>query len=120
MKIAFCIQEDKGKESILDSRFGRSPGFLIYNTEEDEAKYITNKQNLNAAQGAGVQSAQNIVNEKVDVLITRNCGPKSFSILLEAGVEVYLSKDSSVQIALDKFNKNELTKSGNSNVEGHW
>jgi predicted Fe-Mo cluster-binding NifX family protein len=120
MKIAFCVQEDKGKESALDSRFGRAQGFLIYNQESDEAKYITNQQNLNAAQGAGIQSAQNVVNEKVDVLITRNCGPKSFAVLSQAGVEVYLSTDSTVKTALDKFNNNGLTKSGNSNVQGHW
>lgn len=56
----------------VDTRFGRAPQFLIYNTETNDFTLKENTQNLNAAQGAGIQSATNIANENVDAVISGN------------------------------------------------
>ena len=120
MKIAFCVQDNKGINSVLDSRFGRASGFLVYDTDKKESSYVSNQQNLSATQGAGIQSAQNITNQKVDVLISRNCGPKAFRVLSQAGIKIYTSTDALVKDALEKFHNNELKETNSSNVESHW
>ncbi|HQO93156.1 MAG TPA: NifB/NifX family molybdenum-iron cluster-binding protein, partial [bacterium] len=45
--------------SPFESRFGRAPGFIVYDTETKEFEAIDNSMNLNAAQGAGIQAAMN-------------------------------------------------------------
>ncbi|MEA2069527.1 MAG: NifB/NifX family molybdenum-iron cluster-binding protein, partial [Verrucomicrobiota bacterium] len=52
MKIAFTASGDS-LSAPLDPRFGRAPGFLIYDDEAGTLKSVNNEQNLNAAQGAG-------------------------------------------------------------------
>ena len=46
--------------SKVDPRFGRAKYFIIYDTETKEMEVVGNEQNFQAAQGAGVQSAQNV------------------------------------------------------------
>jgi predicted Fe-Mo cluster-binding NifX family protein len=120
MKVAFCVQNDKGVDSVIDSRFGRSPGFLVYDTEDDSTTYFTNAQNFSAPQGAGIQSAQNIAKQNVQAIVTHNCGPKAYQVLLQAGIEVYMTQESIVKEAVHKLKNGELEKAASSNVPGHW
>ena len=80
MKIAITSKEQT-LEGYMDERFGRAPYFIIYNLENDTYQCIDNKQNLNSAQGAGIQAAQNITNTEAKALITGNVGPKAFQVL---------------------------------------
>ena len=48
-------------ESPVDQRFGRARYFILYDTESNEWSVHDNKQNLNAAQGAGIQAGQKVV-----------------------------------------------------------
>jgi predicted Fe-Mo cluster-binding NifX family protein len=101
-------------------RFGRSPGFLVYDVDTDSTSYHANTQNYSAPQGAGIQSAQNIAEQGVQAIITRNCGPKAYQVLIQAGIQIYLSQDTTVKDAIQKFKKGELEKATSSNVPGHW
>ncbi len=80
MKIAFTTSGDN-LEAPLDSRFGRAPKFLIYDSDEDTFTVIDNQQNLNAAQGAGIQSAETVARLGAESLVTGHCGPKAFRVL---------------------------------------
>ena len=42
----------------MDNRFGRARTFLVYDMDTETFDVVDNQQNLNAAQGAGVQAAQ--------------------------------------------------------------
>lgn len=119
MLLAISVSENN-LESFVDQRFGRAKGFIIYNTLNDEYKYIDNVQNLEAVQGAGIQSAQNVVNENAEVVITGHCGPKAFRTLSAADVKVYTVNDVSVKDAVEKFKKSELELLDSADVEGHW
>jgi len=44
--------------SQVDSRFGRAAMFVIYDTDSEQVLVVDNNQNLQAAQGAGIQAAQ--------------------------------------------------------------
>lgn len=76
MKIALTTS-GRDLNAPLDSRFGRAPLFLIYDLDANTFDVVDNQQNLNAAQGAGIQSAQNIARLNVKALITGHCGPKA-------------------------------------------
>lgn len=119
MKIAVTTSGNT-LDAPLDTRFGRAPRFLIYDTQTGTYEVMDNAQNLNAAQGAGIQSAQNVARSGASVLITGHCGPKAFKVLTAAKISIYCTAASTVQEALNLFSKGELKPEGAANVEGHW
>jgi predicted Fe-Mo cluster-binding NifX family protein len=104
----------------LDSRFGRAPKFLIYDLEANTFEMVDNEQNLNAAQGAGIQSAQNIARLGVKALVTGHCGPKAFKVLKAAGIKIYNTSAATVTEALDQYRNKKLSEASSSDVDGHW
>ena len=107
-------------ESEIDSRFGRARNFLLYETETGALSAIDNSVNLNAVQGAGIQSAGNIAASGAKAVITGHCGPKAFRVLKEAGVKVYTAKPGKVIDAIALFRSGQLSESSDADVEGHW
>jgi predicted Fe-Mo cluster-binding NifX family protein len=76
---------------------------------------------LNAAQGAGIKSAEAISRLGANVLITGHCGPKAFETLSAAGIEIVLGAEGfTVSQALEKYKAGDLKPSGSSDVSGHW
>ena len=119
MKI-FVTAQQPTTESEVDPRFGRARYFMVYDDSTDSWSQEDNVQNLQAAQGAGIQAASNVVNKGCNVLISGHCGPKAFSILSKAGVSVYTVKSGSVKNAVELFNEGKLEKINSADVEGHW
>lgn len=112
--------QSESLDADMDLRFGRSAGFLIYDRKTNDTKYLTNEQQLTAVQGAGIQAARKIVNNKVEAVITGNIGPKAFRFLSAAEVDVYLAEAVSVQEAILLYEKGELAMLDRANVDGHW
>ena len=106
--------------SPLDPRFGRASFFIIYDTEQKTFIVASNEQNLNAPQGAGIQSAVNVAKTGASSVITGHCGPKAFKVLEEAKITVYQSSAATVQEALDQFLQGGLKMADQADVEGHW
>jgi predicted Fe-Mo cluster-binding NifX family protein len=119
MKIAVTA-ENASPVSMVDPRFGRAKFFLVYDEDKKTWEVIDNNQNLNAPQGAGIQSAANVVNAGCEVLISGHCGPKAFTALNKAGVAVYTVSNGTVQSAIDSFKQGKLNKIESADVEGHW
>lgn len=128
MKIAVPVDVDitnvNEKSSILEwniySRFGRAPFFCLVNTEEEGFSFVENKQNLNAAQGAGIQSAQNIVNSGAEALVTSHCGPKAFATLQAGDVAVYLSDKKTITEAVADIKSGKIKPADSPDRDGHW
>ena len=104
----------------LDPRFGRARYFIAVDTESGDFKAHSNEQNLQAAQGAGRQAAQNVVDLGAEAVVTGNVGPKAFRVLNAAGIAIYLCGEASVAEALERFRKGELKAVDGANVAGHW
>ena len=119
MKIAFSTSSDSPEEQ-MESRFGRTPKFIIHDLEAGSSKVIDNKMNMNAPQGAGIQSAMNLIMEGVGAVVTGHCGPKAFNLLKNAGISVYLAEGVSVSEALRLYKANALKLQESADVEGHW
>jgi predicted Fe-Mo cluster-binding NifX family protein len=89
-------------------------------TETLAFEVISNSQNLQAAQGAGVQAASLIARRKPAAVLTGHCGPKAFQVLQAAGIPVYVGVSGTVKEAVARFKKGEFTPSMAPNAEGHW
>jgi len=107
-------------ESPVDQRFGRTRFFLLYDLDTDAWSVHENKQNLQAAQGAGIQAAQHVVNLGVEAVVTGHCGPKAFTTLSAAGVVVYQEASGSVQDALNAYRGGTLKKASQSDVDAGY
>ncbi len=119
MKIALTTA-GTSLEDALDSRFGRAPTFLIYDDQADTFELVDNQQNLNAAQGAGIQAAQNVARTGATAVITGHCGPKAFRVLTTAGIAIYNTTAETMREALQAFQTGDLKAAGSADVEGHW
>ena len=119
MKIAITAQ---GKElsSEIDLRFGRAKWIVVVDSETDDFAAHDNVVNLNAIQGAGIQTGQNIANLGVEAVITGNVGPNAFKTLNAANVKIFLAEKQTVQDAIDSFKAGKLKEVEQANVEGHW
>lgn len=119
MKVAVTAT---GKQPFgdMDLRFGRTRWFLVADSETGAWEAHANDQNLNAAQGAGIQAAQLLVNLGVEAVITGHVGPKAFRTLKAAGIDIYLCEGTTVEQALRLFRENHLPLADAANVEGHW
>ncbi len=107
-------------DSPVDPRFGRAEVFIIYDTETGSFECFDNKANLDLTQGAGIQSARNVVSHQVQYLITGHCGPNAHRTLSAAGVGVIVGATGSVREAIEKFEAGELEAADAPDVEGHW
>lgn len=104
----------------LDPSFGRAANFLIFDLQTQQFEVVSNQQNMDAAQGAGIQAAQTIVKTGAEALITGHCGPKAFRVLEAAGVKVFNTDAPTVAEALARYRAGELVEAQSANVEGHW
>lgn len=119
MKIAFTTSGTDLK-APLDSRFGRAPKFIVYDLDTDSFTVIDNQQNLNAVQGAGIQSAETVVRTGAKSIVTGHCGPKAFRVLSAAGIKIYNTDVPTVAEALEQYRAGKLKESEAADVNGHW
>ena len=107
-------------DSAIDPRFGRAARFVFVDTDTGDHEAIDNEQNLNAAQGAGIQAAQTASRHAAEYVITGHCGPKAFRALDAAGIKIVLVADGTVADAVEKLKAGEVEPSVGADVEGHW
>jgi len=106
MKIAISANGETN-ESLLDVRFGRCEYFQIHDTKNKEVKILEN-EGLSANGGAGIVAANQLIDEKVNIIITGNLGPNAFELMEKAEIKAYKCEDISITSVLEKYNNNEL------------
>ena len=74
----------------VEAHFGRARYLLIVDSENGRITVHDNIKNLNEMQGAGIRSAQTLVNLGAQVLLTGSIGPKALETLRAAGLIVYV------------------------------
>lgn len=87
--------------------FGRTPYFLIYDTESKESIFIENEA-ARSTGGAGIKVAQTIVDNKVNVLLTPRCGENAADVLEAADIKIYKSNSGSAKGNIDTYIAGEL------------
>lgn len=106
-------------ESNVDSRFGRCPYYIIYDTESDDYRHAINKSSQ-ATGGAGIQAAQMISDMKVESVITGNIGPNAFRVLSAASIKIYSGATGSIKDAIEKFKNGEYKQTVSPDVGSHF
>ena len=98
-----CITS-KGKdlEAEIDPNFGRAQYFLIVEPNTMEFEVIENP-NVEAAHGAGIQTAQLLSSKNVGTVLTGNCGPNAQRVLQSFGAKVITGVSGKVEDALSKY-----------------
>ncbi|MCF8094336.1 MAG: NifB/NifX family molybdenum-iron cluster-binding protein [Desulfobacteraceae bacterium] len=119
MKVAVS-SNGKTLDSEIDTRFGRAACFLLVDLNSMSCEAVENKQNLKAAQGAGIQAAKTVVDHGAGAVITGNCGPKAYAVLQQAGISVITGASGQAKDALEKYKQGELSPAEGPNVNGHW
>jgi len=119
MKVAVTSQ-GQDLNSPVDPRFGRAKYFIVADTENDGFSVTDNSVNLNAMQGAGIQSGRNVVDMDVNAVITGHVGPKAFATLQAGSVNVFTGAKGTVAEAIEQFKAGTLKQQSAADVEGHW
>lgn len=119
MNIIIPINGDN-LDSKINRTFGRTKQFIIIDSNSNEFELIDNMQNLQAVQGAGIQSSQNIIKAGADTVITMNLGPKAFKVLNSAGIKVVVGRLGTINDNLEAYKMGLLEEMTDANVEGHW
>lgn len=105
-------------ESSLDQRFGRASAFIIFDTETTDFQVIDN-QAAAASGGAGITSAQAVVDKGISAVITGNVGPNAMNVLKTAEIEIFRGLPVSVKENIEKF-KNGLLEKMDTAVPQHF
>lgn len=120
MKVAIPVAAAT-KEAKVDLRFGRTRFFAIVDTENNDWQFIDNSQDMQAAQGAGIQAATTVANAGAEAIIAINLGPKAIQVLQGGGIKVYTAPENvAAEAAVELLKDNQLQEMAGANVEGHW
>lgn len=119
MKIAVSAS-GPSLEATVDPRFGRAPYLLIVDPDTLEFKAVANQINLQAAQGAGIQTAALVARYQPAAVLTGHCGPKAFQTLQSAGIQVIVEVSGPVRQAVERYKTGQLTPARGPNVTSHW
>ncbi len=106
MKI--CITScGKKLESNVESHFGRSPYFIIWDTDNNEFEALENP-NITETSGVGIQSAQLILRKGVKAILTGQVGPKALAVLEAEKIKIITITTGTVKEAIEKYKENDL------------
>ena len=99
-------------ESQIDPRFGRAEYLLIFDEESNELSHFDNGAIANEQHGAGPYTAQKVLEQNPDVLITGNTpGNNALQVLKKAKLDIYIGAgDMKAKDAYNEFKNNKLEK----------
>jgi predicted Fe-Mo cluster-binding NifX family protein len=96
-----------GFDSMVDKRFGRCACFVLVGPDGKELESIANPS-IGASGGAGIQTAQFMVDKGVNTVLVGNIGPNAIGILKAAGVDVYVGAQGKVSETLELYQQGKL------------
>lgn len=102
MRIAIPLDENKQDICIVLSR---APYFLF---QDEDAQTIVENPAANAQGGAGIQAAQFLVDNGVNVLITVRCGQNAADVFTAVGMKIYKSAGRTAAEDLTAFAEGRL------------
>ena len=106
-------------DSDIDERFGRAYWFMLYDTKSNDWQAIDNSAARSAMQGAGKRTAQILINNNVEALLTGETGPRAFRILKNAGIAIFHGAAGTVMDSLVAWHDGRLTEATCANNIGN-
>jgi predicted Fe-Mo cluster-binding NifX family protein len=117
MRIAITATEPS-LDAAVDPRFGRCPCFLIVETDDMTFTAVENASQA-LGQGAGIQSARLVADQRVQHVLTGNCGPNAHQALSAAGISVIVGCAGKARDVVEQFKAGEFTPTDQPSVPGH-
>ncbi len=97
-------------DAQVDARFGRCPWFLVVDSDSLEFTTLENRH-AEEAVGAGVAAAKDLIDERVEAVISGQVGPKAYEILKAVDIDIFVvSGGITAKEALGRLGRGELTK----------
>ena len=109
----FIAIASTGKDltSLIAESFGRSEYFIIYNTKENNYKVLRNPFS-GLLDGAGIQTAQFIIEANASAVITKDIGMKSMKTLKSADVRIFICRNSIAREVIKDYLNGYVTEIG--------
>ena len=107
MRIGFSSTGRSMVENVY-KRFGNSPAYLIYHTEDNGLDVIVNYAKYQG--GCGPQAAQLLVNRNIGLLVTDEIDDRSYEIMNSSGIEVYSGYPGTCAEAIQKLKEDKLPR----------
>ncbi len=104
--------------SPVDARFGRCRYLLVLDSETGGYETIENPH-MGAAGGAGIRTAQMVVDKGVRAVLTGNMGPNAWNVLSSAGVEIYTGLTGTAESALAAYRQGSLASAASATAKAH-
>ena len=104
----------------LDARFGRCTYFVVIDTATRDWEALPNPA-ASAGGGAGTQAVQFLANQGVGAVVGPHFGPKAFTALEAAGIQIYSADSGQADVLLEDFLAGRLepvTEAGESGRHG--
>lgn len=97
-------------DTKIHDNFGRASYFALFDTEDSSIEFFENTA-AGKRSGAGVSAAQLCADKGADAVVAYHFGPKAFSALKAADIEVFeLNEQKLLKEAYNDFRNNKLTK----------
>ena len=106
MKIGIPVEEKELITPVCQS-FGRTPLFLVFDTETNGFIMLDNSAAASQG-GAGIQAAQMLSDNGVEALITFRCGENAVEVLDTAGIKIFKAQNGSVKENLQSYKDGAL------------
>lgn len=113
-KIVIPVKSDEGLKSEISEHFGRA-SYFVFVSIDDSKKEIENlelKKNQfeDKEVRAGLSASHSVVEEKIDILITKEIGEISFHVLKDQLVDIYKAEGNDVQEIINNFMNDKLER----------
>ncbi len=118
MKIAITVTAPN-LDADIDPRFGRCLHFLVVDPDTMEFEALENSAAA-ASGGAGISAAQTLSGEKIEAVLTGNCGPNAYTTLTAAGIKVITGLSGKARDVVEQYKAGKLQAISRPNVAGHF
>ncbi|MBE3584653.1 NifB/NifX family molybdenum-iron cluster-binding protein [Desulfofundulus thermocisternus] len=106
MKVAVCARESH-INSPVDQRFGRCLYFVVVDVDSGDWEGLPNT-GCHSGGGAGIQTAQLLVNAGVKAVLVDRIGPNAMEVLARAGIQVYEGISGTVSQSVEAYRQGHL------------
>lgn len=106
MKVAISVSMRDG-DTVFERRFGRAPAFVIVETDTHQSEVITNPAGR-LDSGAGIRTAELIIRQGGEAVISGAFGPKACDVLQAAGMRMYQAQSGTVNELIERLLRGDL------------
>jgi len=94
-------------DDLIDERFARANYLIFADTESTDFKAVKNEY-AQGEHGVGPQTAQMVINENVETLITGNIGPNAARAIAAAKISIVMPRErKTVREAIEDVKKGQ-------------